>query len=99
MSTESAISLDSFETVVIGTAFWFSTAMRQRGERLIKAGKRRGWVFFLSEKTLITRLQCESGGLRKGGGGGWKQEREELQLIVTCQINREKWMKMREARP
>lgn len=68
MSTESAISLDSFETVVIGTAFWFSTAMRQRGERLIKAGKRKGWVFFLSEKTLITRLQCESGGLRRGGG-------------------------------
>lgn len=53
----------------------------------------------MSEKTLITRLQCESGGLRRGGGEGRKQEREELQPIVTCQIKREKWMKMREARP
>lgn len=96
MSTESAISLDSFETVVIGTAFWFSTAMRQRGERLIKAGKRRGWVFFLSEKTLIT---MRVGRIKERGREGRKQEREELQLIVTCQIKREKWMKVREARP
>lgn len=73
MSTESAISLDSFEMVVIGTAFWFSTAMRQRGERLIKAGKRRGWVFFLSEKTLITmrvgRIK-ERGGEKDGNRNG-----------------------------
>lgn len=39
------------------------------------------------------------GRIKERGREGRKQEREELQLIVTCQIKREKWMKVREARP